>query len=580
MQAKSVKLMNTCFMAEIFNLLHWMSGAALVILGLYCLRQSTHRLGLYLCLFLFLLATWAITAALAFNISALPIKIDFTRIRLISVALIPPILYILAKELSNNIRLSNKHLLVIFSIPTVTILILISSYHELMLTNYAIQTFGHSRLLTFTDGQWFPIHNWHSRILVLLSLYQLIRTALASQTKYQRFNRMLFLSVLFPFLTDSIAVSFFPTLRYLQLVPVTLTISAICFYYAIVKSNVLEIIPIARNLVLDSLSDIYLILDYRHKIVDFNACAKKKLDLTENSIGRSLDDLKFNKIISHIINAIDDKKTDSHFMLSYEEHQEYYSIQLDKIYNQNDVPIGTIIIVKNISEQKKYEIQLTQMAEIRTKFISLIAHDLIGNISSHGLLIELLMDHPAIKDDEDLNAQLALLLNSSQNVTKFIEALLIWSKESKENLQIKKTPSNLCEIIDESLLYLQPISLQKDINFNLNVSKNTLINIDTNMILTVCRNLLNNAIKFSPANGTVTIETTLQDGLTTVKIANEGPAIDEQGLNQFLSGFHVKSYQGGLGLTLCRDFVHLHAGEIKAKNLVPKGTAFVFTLPT
>lgn len=566
-------------MASIFNLLHWISGVTLLILGLYCFKKATHKLGLFFCLFLFLLATWAITAALIFNFSALDMKIDLTRIRLVTAAMLPPVIYLLVNELSNNFNISRIKLLVIFFIPTITTLILISPFHELVVNQYQIQTIGNGSILTFANGRWFPIHNLHSRVLILLALFQLARTALTHESSHQRYSWVLFISVLLPFLIDSIAVIFFPTMRYLQMVPVTLTFSAACFYYVISKSNVLEIIPIARNLVMDSISDIYLILDHRQKVIDFNACAKQLLELDEKSYGKSLEDLKFNKITSQIINSLEDGLKNNHFMLTFSENKEFYSISLEKILNHHQDTIGTVIIVKNISEQKKYEMQLSQMAEIRTKFISLIAHDLIGNVASHGLLVESLMEHPTIENDEDLKAQLSLLLNSSQNVTNFIQALLVWSKESAEEIQLKKTLSDLYEIIFEALLYLNPISLQKDINFNVNISKNTLIKIDTNMIQTVFRNILANAIKFSPHNGTITIDAKLGHNATTVTISNDGPLIDEEDINQFLSRFHVKSYKGGLGLTLCREFIHLHEGEIKAVNH-QNGPAFIFTLPS
>lgn len=121
--------------------------------------------------------------------------------------------------------------------------------------------------------------------------------------------------------------------------------------------------------------------------------------------------------------------------------------------------------------------------------------------------------------------------------------------------------------------------MQKDIGYTLNIQQNTSAKIDVNMIQTVVRNLISNAIKYSPQNGNIHIEAMIDADLVTIMISDEGPGVNEMEINQFLSRFHMKSYKGGLGLTLCRDFVHLHKGEIKAQNKNPNGTVFSFALP-
>ncbi len=562
-----------------FNVLHWASGLILLSLSYYCLRRSSNKLGFHLCFFLFLLAMWSLGSALAFNVSSLELKIDLTRMRQIAICLISISLFYLVRCFSDYKPLPLYAKTSLLVIPCVSILAIISPYYEFFVQGYALENIMGHEILTFKNGPLFFFHNVYSRMLVAWSLYLLASSAKKQSSFQKNYSWIFFFSVLVPFVIDTAAIGLFPMLRFLQIVPVFLTISAICFCYIILKGEVLEIIPLARSLILDSISDIYISLDHNNKLVDFNACASTNLGITKNSVGRNLHDLPFNKFISHIIAAIEDGKPKSEFFLNYNTYKEYFTISIEDILNANNTLAGRIVVIKNITEQKNYEIQLIHMAEIRTKFIGVMAHDLIGNVSSHTLLVESLMSHPSVENDEDLKASLSLLLDSSQNVTKFVEGLLHWSKESLEKIQLKRSQSDLYEIIDEAIAYLGPISMQNDIEYTLNVQKNMLAHIDVNMIQTVVRNLLSNAIKHSPPNGKIHIEAILEPETITIAISNEGPEVDEHDMNQFLSRFHMKSYKGGLGLTLCRDFIHLHKGVIKVQNKNPSGAVFSFTLP-
>ncbi|QDK42927.1 hypothetical protein DOM21_16005 [Bacteriovorax stolpii] len=566
-------------MPILFNVLHWISGLILISLSFYCLKKASNKLGLYLCFFLFLLSVWSLGAALIFNVHSLDLKIDLMRLRQVGICMIPVSLLYLIRSLGDYKPLPLYVKISLFIAPCVSILTIISPYHEYFIKEYEVRSIYGFNVLTFHNGPIFFFNHFAARVTVLWSLFLLMTSTKRQNHIQQHYNWILFTSILVPFAIDTVAVALSPTLRYLQIVPVFLTLSALCFCYIILKGEVLKIVPVARGLILDSISDIYISLDQKNKIVDFNACAKQQLQLNDSSYGKNLSDLPFNKFISHITAAIEDGKPSSEFFLNYKTYKEYYFITIEDILANNNTFAGRIIIIKNITEQKNYEIQLTQMAEIRTKFISVMAHDLIGNVASHTLLVESLMDHPAIQEDEDLKASLSLLHDSSQNVTKFVEGLLRWSKDSLEKIQLKTTQVDLYDLIDEAILYLSPISMQKDIGYTLNIQKNTSAKIDVNMIQTVVRNLISNAIKYSPQNGNIHIEATMDAELVTITISDEGPGVNEMEMNQFLSRFHMKSYKGGLGLTLCRDFVHLHKGEIKAQNKNPNGTVFSFALP-
>ncbi|MBC7712446.1 MAG: hypothetical protein H7177_03860 [Rhizobacter sp.] len=563
-----------------FNILHWFSSVMLVFLSFYCFNRASSKTGLYLCIFFLLLGGWCLTAALTFSIPELSNKIEISRIKFLFVPWIPVCVFFLSRCFSDHDKLSKPTLFLILSVPAITVIIASSPYNHYLITNYQLENILGYSILTFKNGPWFAAHLIHSRIIMLWALFLLGRTALTNHL-IRRTSWIIFFSILIPFLIDSLAVFYFPIMRYIQIVPVTLIFTAACFYYVVFKENILELVPIARNMVIDSIPDIYLVIDYRNHLVDFNHYAKQAFGLNNKSNGKILKSISTdsNGIMSYILGMLETKKTESEFSVTGIE-QIYYSIKFENIVSKTDQLMGKVIIVKNITEQKKHEKQLTQTLEIRTKFIGIMAHDLIGNVSGHSLFLESLLVHKIVEKDPDLKAGLDFLLHSSQNVTKFVEGLLSWSKENLDSIQLKKTKADLHYLISDSIHFLQSISIQKDIEYVLNVPVKTLADVDTDMIRTVIRNILANAIKVSPLGSTITVNAEINEESVEVCIIDEGPGVDEEELNKFLKGINIDSYKGGLGLTLCRDFVHLHNGIIKVKNNHPTGAIFSFILPT
>ena len=569
-------------MPILFNILHWTSGLLLIFLSFYCFnKKSSNKIGLYLSFFLVLLAGWSLSAALIFNVPELETKIALNRIKLICCTLIPVSIFFLVRSFSEKKKLPKIIQLLLFIFPVTSVFLLLSPLHTYFIHSYQLQPLLGSAVLTFSNGPWFNVHSYQTRILVLWSLYILMHNFFSHGPSHRKNSLLFFFSVLLPFLVDTAAVTLFPSMRYLQMVPVSLTISAIILFFVVFKGNILEIVPLARNLIIDSIPDIYLVLDQSKQLVDFNNCAKNKLALDENSYGKTLRQIASGKkhFFSHLIEYLETPRNDYTFLQNENHNLEHYLISSEKIIGQSNTVLGQILIVKNITKQKMYENQLNQIVEIRTQFIGIIAHDLIGNISGYSLFIDSLLAHPAVENNDDLKNNLIFLLRSSQDITKFVESLLSWSKENLDKLEIKKAQIALDLLTDEAIHFLRPVSTQKKIDFLCNIPSSTLTNIDSNMIQTVIRNILSNAMKLSPPNTSIVIEAKKHQNFIEFSICDEGPGVNEEEMNNFLTDLNIGSYKGGLGLILCRNFIHLHQGEIRVRNNISKGATFTFTLP-
>jgi signal transduction histidine kinase len=180
----------------------------------------------------------------------------------------------------------------------------------------------------------------------------------------------------------------------------------------------------------------------------------------------------------------------------------------------------------------------------------------------------------------------SLIGKQSSSIFNILENLLAWANSQQNNITIQLKQQQLINVVKNNVTLLEEMALQKHIDIKNNINPELSVIFDKNLISTVVRNLISNAIKFTPENGEIIIEAHKIKSLTTVTISDNGVGIPPEHIdhifdnNSHYSTFGTASEKGsGLGLRLCRDFVKMHGGEIWIEKEVKKGSTFKFTLP-
>jgi len=255
--------------------------------------------------------------------------------------------------------------------------------------------------------------------------------------------------------------------------------------------------------------------------------------------------------------------------------------------------IGLVGIGRDITARKKAEEQLAEHAKqlqklniTKDKFFSIIAHDLRNPFHSILGFTDLLMKNYQGFDDAKKQEFIGLIYESSEHAHNLLENLLQWSRTQTDRIKYNPSNQSLSQIIDETMHVLNASMKKKDIVFNSEIQKGILINVDRNMIETVVRNLLNNAIKFTPSGGKITVSVKDNDNFLAVSVSDTGVGISPEDLPRLFQfeDFHTTSGTAGelgtgLGLIICHEFVKKHGGEIFVTSEQGKGSIFTFTLP-
>lgn len=248
------------------------------------------------------------------------------------------------------------------------------------------------------------------------------------------------------------------------------------------------------------------------------------------------------------------------------------------------LPLLLIFILKEKDNQK-----LQELNNSKDKFFSIIAHDLKGPFGGLQQIGELLWLNKSEISDEKRNKLTKALYQNSKNTFNLLDNLLKWANANSGLIVYKPLPINLHEIILKNINLFDSIAKDKNINLSSKIENNIIAFADIDMVDTVVRNLISNAIKFTKSNGEIEIMLDKNDNTNntcTIAIVDNGVGIDKNSLfkmfelNSVVSTFGTNNEIGtGLGLKLCKEFLTINKGEIWIESTIKIGTTVYFSLP-
>lgn len=235
--------------------------------------------------------------------------------------------------------------------------------------------------------------------------------------------------------------------------------------------------------------------------------------------------------------------------------------------------------------------ELKQANEMKDRFFSILAHDLRGPISSTLALTELLEEGFFEQDESERKRMYKLLQTSLFTTGKLLENVLLWSRSQTGNLAFKPVQINVFEAVEANVNLLKIMAAQKDITVVNQTDPDVHIAGDVDMINTIFRNLISNAIKFTPNFGKIEIVSgrcldKLGQQQVTVSVRDFGVGMNSKVLNNLFRADSKTATPGtnnetgtGLGLVLCKEFVQKHDGDILVESEESLGSTFTITFP-
>jgi two-component system sensor histidine kinase/response regulator len=227
--------------------------------------------------------------------------------------------------------------------------------------------------------------------------------------------------------------------------------------------------------------------------------------------------------------------------------------------------------------------ELESSLKFKNQILSIIAHDLKNPISSLAQFSDLLLsDIKVEKNDEILQS----LQQSSYAAVNLIDNLLYWGRNQSKQISYLPEKTDLAGVVRDVLSLFKHMIHQKEIQIVNEIPDKTYALGDKALSNIVIRNILSNAIKFTPRKGSITIHSELSEGQVKLFFKDSGVGIPKERLALFIKEGHLSTTAGteaekgtGLGLQLVRDLIKINRGELHIESESGNGTTIWFTLP-
>ncbi|NND63333.1 MAG: tetratricopeptide repeat-containing sensor histidine kinase [Flavobacteriaceae bacterium] len=238
---------------------------------------------------------------------------------------------------------------------------------------------------------------------------------------------------------------------------------------------------------------------------------------------------------------------------------------------------------KILAEQRD---ELERLNGTKDKFFSIISHDLRGPVASFHGVSRLIKYFVESKETDQLIEIADEMDKSVDRLSSLLDNLLNWAMQQQGHFPNVPEKLRLQELADEQIATLTNMANAKKIKLESKIDSPIYLWCDKNTTMTILRNLLNNALKFTPEKGSVTLRGFEVDGMGEIKIIDTGVGIPEEKLKKLFQLQDKKSTYGtsgekglGLGLQLVYEFIEMNGGSIQVESQERKGTEFIIRLP-
>lgn len=334
------------------------------------------------------------------------------------------------------------------------------------------------------------------------------------------------------------------------------------------------------DLVLSSMFEGVIVTDDKERIILMNPSLRKIFFVDTNPEGKKPLEVIRNTAVQDIVDSIVQGRQG----LATKEIT--VNIPEEKILKVNGVPIvrndkfeGAILVFHDITELRRLE-------QIRQDFVANVSHELRTPISSIKGYAETLLEG-ALEDKDNAKEFISIIYQDSNRLANLINDLLDLSKIESGKMKMNFVPLDSISVIRRAITVIENQAKAKSISIKLNLSPELpKIKVDETRFSQVMINLLDNAIKYTPENGLVTVVANVVNNTLQVDIEDTGIGISEKDLPRIFERFYrvdkARSRElggTGLGLSIVKHIIQAHGGQVWVKSELGLGSIFSFTIP-
>ncbi len=519
---------------------------------------------------------------------------DVYRFRYFGLLSVPVAWFILVLQYTGRENWMTRKLLAGVSvIPAITLLLAFTNeWHSLLWVKFSLHS-------DYVVGPWFWAQTAHGYALFAVTIILLVQRLFESKPLYRKQIVAMLLSFLIPI---AVELAFILKLTPISLTSFSFILSGLGISLAIFRFRLLNVAPIARDAVIESMQDGMLVLDSQSQIVDLNPAMERIIGVSHSrAVGQPIDQVfkAWGSLIEHSLPATPQVE----IVVGERDKQRSYELNISALDDRRGNRIGQLVVFRDITERKLMEDSLRQAkawAEERShaaetanraksQFLADMSHELRTPFTAILGFARLLCHDRSLTEEQHEN--IAIIARSGERLLSLINDILDMSKIEMGRMTLNEANFDLLAMLADLKDLFSPYAAEKGLSIEFNIAPDvpSYVYLDGGKLHQVMVNLLGNAVKFSETGGiTAQVASEMQseqECVLHIQVQDTGPGIEveEQELlfeafSQTGVGRQSKAGGAGLGLAISKRFCQMMGGDIAVRSTVGQGSTFAFNV--
>lgn len=553
----------------------------------------------YLMFLEFLAAIWAVTYAFEFGTGNLELKIWWSELSYLGIAFIPVCYFLFTTAFSQKSNiLTIQNILLLLIIPIITLgFALTNDTHHLIWKNVTLDP--KINIAHYYHGTWFWVFWIYSQLLIYLGLINLVVSIYRFTAFYKSQITTLLLGTFFPVFGNLLYVTGWNPYSGFDWTPVSFVATGVFVSFGIVKYRMFDLVPFARNKLIDTMEDGVIIVNDEGYVEDCNKAIYDIFNFERKSaiIRKPFSDIfgGYEVLKEGILSGSVER---IYFDIRSKNEKKYYQAHISPIYSKEKKVSGNLMVFHDITQIKQVEDDLKEInkkliREIKQRekliedldsFAHTVAHDLKNSLGSIALSCEILEE--SVKDnDADTIIELSDLIKASANKSlKITQELLILATVSHQ--EISKSKLDMKAIFQEAKSQLHDLIDSKNAKITEPETWPAAIG-NASWVEEIWTNYLSNAIKYGGTPPEIEVGANkTKESCVRFWIKDNGNGIKEEQQSKLFKKYvrlaPQKAEGYGLGLSIIKRIAEKLDGKvgIESSGEPGKGSIFYFELPT
>jgi PAS domain S-box-containing protein len=548
------------------------------------------------------IALWSFTSAMHTLVADYAARVTISKFQYLAVAPIGVLWLMFTTEYSRLSWPADRITRVlVWIVPAITLLLAATNeqHHFYWSAIEPVATPIGTRLI-YRAGPWYWVHVAYSYSLILIGTAIVVRGLRRFPPPYRRQTALIIIGALVPWVGNFLYLSRALPVTGLDFTPVAFTVSGACFTFGIYRYRLFGLVPVARDMVVDSMDDGVIVLDAQRRLVDLNAAAERYTGCTPSSLGRPIEE-----VVAWWTDAVDEERRHGEgqpAIVKVEPGPRYFEVKVSAVRDSERRFVGWLVTVHDISFRRRNEaeryaferrVQEQQKSESLMVLAGGVAHDfnnlltgILGNADLIGIL--------SPPDSDQKRAAEAIVIGA-QRAADLVSKMLAYSGGGRvvsEHVDLDALVKEMVDLLGAS------VARHCTLSYN-SPGPLPLVETDPTQLRQVVMNLIINAAEaVDDDHGVVTVETgeelvdramlkqmtfgaELEPGrYVFIDVVDNGHGMDEHTLARMFEPFFSTKDQGrGLGMAAVRGIVRSHHAALRVTSAKGQGTRFRVWFP-